>query len=273
MAPGHPMHPASTGWPTDGLAVWALIGGAAIMYARGVRLARSTAGHRRWPRTRLVAWYAGLATVGAGLTGPIATSADTDFTAHMLGHLLAGMLGPLLLVCGAPLNLALRALPTRRARTLSHILRSRPVHWLTHPLVAGAIDVGGLVALYLTGLYGYAMDHPIAHAAVHTHVVLAGYVFSYSVVGIDPGTRRSSYTMRASALLAVAAAHGMLAKYLYANPLAGVPIDVGQRAAMLMYYGGDAIDIALIALLCHQWYAATRPARRDSDRKGVTILG
>ena len=29
---------------------------------------------------------------------------------------------------------------------------------------------------------------------------------------------------------------------------------------MIMYYGGDAIDIALIVVLCHQWYVATRPA-------------
>jgi hypothetical protein len=28
---------------------------------------------------------------------------------------------------------------------------------------------------------------------------------------------------------------------------------------MLMYYGGDLIDLALIVLLCRQWYAATRP--------------
>ncbi len=26
-----------------------------------------------------------------------------------------------------------------------------------------------------------------------------------------------------------------------------------------MYYAGDAIDVALICILCYQWFKATRP--------------
>ena len=43
-------------------------------------------------------WYAGLGCAGAGLIGPVATAAHTSFAAHMAGHLLLGMIAPLLLV-------------------------------------------------------------------------------------------------------------------------------------------------------------------------------
>jgi len=55
------------------------------------------------------------------------------------------------------------------------------------------------------------------------------------------------------------AAHGMLAKYIYAYPPNGVTITQAERAGMLMYYGGDAIELILIFILCFQWYKSSRP--------------
>jgi putative membrane protein len=51
-----------------------------------------------------------------------------------------------------------------------------------------------------------------------------------------------------------AAAHGILARHLYAT---------GWGAgAMVMYYGGDVVEVTLAALLCREWLAAPRPAGR-----------
>jgi putative membrane protein len=60
------------------------------------------------------------------------------------------------------------------------------------------------------------------------------------------------------------AAHGILAKYLYGHPPAGVPAGAGRAGAELMYYGGDLIDLALIVVFCWQWYRATDPGRRSA---------
>jgi putative membrane protein len=54
-------------------------------------------------------------------------------------------------------------------------------------------------------------------------------------------------------LVLVAASHAVLAKHLYAVPPAGVPAAEAARGAMLMYYGGDVIEIALAVLLCRRW--------------------
>jgi cytochrome c oxidase assembly factor CtaG len=34
---------------------------------------------------------------------------------------------------------------------------------------------------------------------------------------------------------------------------------------MIMYFGGDAIDLAVMIVLCSQWFAATK------DRKGAQL--
>ncbi|WP_434612356.1 cytochrome c oxidase assembly protein [Arthrobacter sp. A5] len=52
-------------------------------------------------------WLAGTVAAAAAVTGPLAEDAHTEFTAHMAGHLLVGMIAPLLLVSAAPVSLAL----------------------------------------------------------------------------------------------------------------------------------------------------------------------
>ena len=117
----------------------------------------------RWPAWRTASWFAGLACASAAVAGPLADAAHHDFTAHMAGHLLLGMAAPLLLVLAAPVTLALRALPTRPARALSRLLKSRPARLLTHPVTAATLNAGGLWALYATSLYQETAHHTWPH--------------------------------------------------------------------------------------------------------------
>ena len=245
-----------TGWELlDVVVVLALLGAAAL-YLSALLLARSRS---PWPVRRTALWLLGLACVGAALVGPLTTAARQSFTAHSAAHLLLGMLGPLLLVLGAPVTLALRALPVTAARSLVRVLRTPVVRVVTHPVVAGTLDAGGLWLLYGTDLYARMHTSPLLHAAVHLHVLLAGYLFTASVVGRDPDPHRASVRVRSGVLIAFVAAHAVLAKWLYAHPPAGVdPVDA-RVGAQLMYYGGDVVDVTLVVLLLGGWYAATRP--------------
>jgi putative membrane protein len=219
----------------------------ALAYAIGLLAARRRG--RSWPAVRAACWYAGLAALTAGLAAP-----DTSFTAHMAGHLLLGMAGPLLLVLGAPGTLAFRALPIRPARRLSRFLAAWPVRVVIHPITALVLDAGGLWLLYTTRLYPAMMHSPL----IHLHVPAAGFLLTYAVAGTDPMPRRPSHAVRAVALLVFLAAHGVLAKYLYAHPPAGVPLPDAENGAELMYYGGDLADLALVVLFCWQWYDPAR---------------
>jgi putative membrane protein len=233
----------------------ALVGPALLAVALGYAAAWVASRHRgRWPVHRGVLWFGGLGSVAAGLLGPPAVAADHDFTAHAAVHLLLGMLAPLALVLAAPVTLLLRALPVAAARRVSRLAASRPVRFLTHPVPAAVLNAGGLWLLYPTALYPATHHQPALHLAVHAHLLLAGYLWTNAIVGVDPAPHRPGHLTRAVVLVLFLAAHAILAKYLYAHPPAGVPIDQGRRGAVLMYYGGDAVDLGLIVVFCRQWF-------------------
>jgi putative membrane protein len=240
-----------------------VVAGAALSYVAGVlRLrARGTG----WPLPRLSCWLVGWACVGAALAGPLAGRAHHDFTAHMATHLMTGMVAPLLLVSAAPVTLLLRVLPVARARATARVLASWPVAVVTHPVTAAVLNVGGLWVLYRTDLYTAAAGDPWLHLVVAAHVVAGGYLFVFAVLaGPDPAPHRAPAVWRAGTLIAATAAHNILAKLLYADPPAGVPVEQAQQASQLMYYGGAPAEIALIILCCRTWLGRrSRQPRRD----------
>ena len=212
---------------------------------------------KSWPRHRTVLWIGGSLSAAAAVSGPLAAAAHTSFTAHMVVHLLLGMLAPLLLALAAPITLLLRALPVYPARRVSRVLASRPARFFTEPIVAAVLSVGGLWALYLTGLYPAMQHDPVVHVVVHVHLFVGGYLFTIAIVSVDPLPHRRSYRHRAVVLILALAAHDILAKYLYAHPPAGVSASAAESGAMIMYYGGDAVDVAIMVLLCGRWYRSS----------------
>lgn len=244
------------GWLVFEIVVSTLLVVAAVTYAWALWSGR----HRSaWPVYRTVFFYAGLTCVAVSLVGPLAHAAHGSFTAHMVGHLLLGMIAPLLLVLAAPVSVLLRGLGVHRARTVTRWLRSPYIRVVTHPVVAGLLNAGGLWVLYTTALFHWMHGSVWVHALVHAHIFLAGYVFTASLVGVDPDPHRAPFKLRAGVLIAFIAAHSILAKWLYAHPPAGVDISDAQFGAQLMYYGGDAVDVLLVVLLFAGWYRATKP--------------
>ncbi len=187
----------------------------------------------------------------------------------MAGHLFVGMLGPLLLALGAPVTLLLRTLPVRRARQVSRLLRSRIAGFYIHPVTAAMLNIGGLWMLYTTGLFAAMHHHLWLHILVHAQVFAAGYLFTVSMLAIDPLSRRFSYTYRTIVFILALAGHGILSKFLYAYPPHGVPVEEARAGAMLMYYGGDAVDLAIIVLLFRGWYLSANRARQQFRREST----
>jgi putative membrane protein len=203
---------------------------------------------------RTLLFTTGVAACLVAVTGPLAQRAAADFGAHMVVHLLLGMLGPLMLVLAAPVTLALRTLPVRGARTLVRLLDTWPVRFLVHLVTAATLNLGGLWVLYTTSLYALTLSSPLVHGLVHAHVVVSGYLFASAIVGVDPDRHRRSLFVRTAVLVAFVAGHSILAKYLYAHPPTGVDAVQAELGAMVMYYGGDAVDLVLLVLLGHRWY-------------------
>lgn len=233
---------------------------ALIMYIVAVIL--STRHHKPWPLYRTVCWSFGTLLAVITVAGPTAQNSHTDFTLHMLGHLLLGMLVPLLMVLAAPMTLVLRTLSVPLARKLSWILRCSPIRLLTNPFIASFLNIGGLWLLYTTELYALMHDNTLLYLIVHFHVFAAGYLFTASIIYIDPTPHRISFLVRTFVFLIALTGHSILSKYIYAHPPYGVSIQQAEIGGMIMYYGGDIIDIFIIFILCLQWYKAARPRSR-----------
>jgi putative membrane protein len=259
---GHADVGTLVGWVGPGLALAGLAAycvGVAVLNRRG----------DRWPVARTAA------AVGAGAMLAVASAppfaASGDFRVHAGAHVLLAMLGPLLLALSCPVTLALRTMPRRGRRVTVGTMHRRAVRlWLSGPVIV-ALDVCGMYLFYLTGLFQAAHDRPWLHAAVHAHMVLAGFLLAWYVVGRDPVPGRRSTASAAAALLAAAVAHDILAKTMYAREL---PTGAGehlQAGAQLMYYGGHAVEIALAAALLAGWYAKTgRELARERRRASPT---
>ncbi|PYZ97591.1 hypothetical protein CR205_03070 [Alteribacter lacisalsi] len=229
----------------------------ALLYIWGLMV--SSGKGRSWPVWRTCFWILGCVLAFTAVAGPLADQAHHDFYVHMMTHLLLGMLAPLLMVLAAPIMLLLRALPVTAARKVSGILKWRVFHVLTDPFVASLMNMGALWVLYTTPLYSGMHESPALHVLVHAHVFIAGYVFTASMISKDPMPNRPSYFYRSVALVLALASHGILSKYLYANPPAGVPAAEAEAGGMLMFYGGDIVDGVIVFLLLRQWYHAARP--------------
>ncbi|MFT7874348.1 MULTISPECIES: cytochrome c oxidase assembly protein [Amycolatopsis] len=212
----------------------------------------------RWPPIRD-------AVFGAGVVVALAPGGST-FTAHVLQHVLVGMLAPVLIVLARPVTLLLRAVPAAARRLLKHALRAAGV--LVFPPVAAVLEVGSLWLLYRTDLFAKIGDAPW----LHLHVFLTGLLFTTAICRLDPLRHRAGLGVRAGALIGAAAAHAVLAKTLYVSPPPGVVLAVADRqaGAQLMYYGGDVVELGLALIVALQWYAARgRAQARSSRRTGV----
>ena len=250
---------------------WLVVVLAVGVVALYMAAARRSTHPSRW---RVASFICGVALAASAFLPRLASSAHVDLRAHMLQHLLLGMLAPIFIVLAEPLTLLLRSMPKRAARTLVRIMRSAPLRLVSHPVSALVLNVGAMYVLYLTPLYAAASGHAYAHAFLHLHFFAAGCLFTWSIVGLDPIARRASARLRLTVLFVAIATHSTLAKIMYAYEWprgGGHSLAEIHAAAKLMYYGGDFAELLLAIAFFAVWYQ--RADERSALTPGVALTG
>lgn len=210
----------------------------------------------KWPLYKSFCWFGGWLTAAYSVYGVLFE--QPNFIEHMIHHLVLGMLSPLLIVLSSPITLLLRSLSVAYARRITKILKSPLVCMYHHPIIASLLNIGGLWLLYRTDLYHWMHQHFILSLVIHVHLFVAGYLFTASMIAIDPSPRRYSFRYRAIVFILALAGHAMLSKWIYADPPKGVSTTEAEIGGMLMYYGGDWIDLVIIYVLWHEEYRKAR---------------
>jgi len=272
-----------TGWDVDIL--WAVAAALGLFfYLAGVLRMRSRGD--RWPIHRTVFWVLGVLMLVWVTCGPINLYQDYLFSVHMLGHMMLSMAIPLLLVSGAPITLALRAIHKRDDGTrggrewIMWAVHSPFSRIITHPFVAAGIFIGSLWAFYFTDIVRWVMYEHLGHEWMIIHFLLAGYLFTMSLVGIDPVPYRLPYPGRLITLIAIMAMHAffgiaimmqeglMVAEWFgsMARPWGPTPMEDQYIGGGIAWSVGEIPTVIVAITVAIQWSRDDTKVQRRNDR-------
>ncbi|MFE7359378.1 cytochrome c oxidase assembly protein [Streptomyces sp. NPDC057543] len=238
-----------------------------------------------WPAGRIVFFVVGVLSIALVMCTKLNDYGMVMFSVHMVQHMVISMLSPILLLLGAPVTLALRALPVAgRGRTgprelLLMLLHSRYMKIITHPVFTIPLFIASLYALYFTPLFDFLMGSKTGHIAMMVHFLAVGLVFFWPIMGVDPGPHRPGYVMRMLELFAGMPFHAFFGIALmmattpmvetYKNPPASLGIDAlsdQNWAGGIAWAFSEIPSVLVLIALVFQWYRSEQRTAKRSDR-------
>ena len=252
------------------------------LYIKGV-LTLSRRGDN-WPIGRTVAFAVAVAVTDFATSGGLGLYAHFAFSYHMIAHMLLGMVAPIGFVLSAPITLMMRALPHSRdgverglRGTLIQAIHSRYSRIITFPLVALFIFDGSLFGLYMTPLFGSLMRSHSGHLLMDIHFLLAGYLFFYVIVGVDPNPRKVPHIVRIIILFAAMSIHAFFSIALLST---STLVDGGFYSTLHRVWNTDLLadqhlggaigwamgEVPILLALVATFIQWTRADRRESVR-------
>lgn len=192
----------------------------AVVYLAGARRVGRQAPDQPWPRRRTGAFLTGVAVLGWVIMGGPAVYGQVMFSAHLVVLVTITFVVPALWAMGAPVSLALQALPPRSDDSrgpreyLLAMTGSRAGRFLARPVVTIAALALSWVVFHATGLFDLALTTQIGLVLMLVHFSALGYLFVTIFLPTDPALRQAddgrptpvpavALGLLASALLAV----------------------------------------------------------------------
>jgi putative copper resistance protein D len=250
----------------------------------------------RWPLARTVSWIAGILVLAYITNGGVNVYEKYLFSSHMIAHMALTMLVPLLLVPGAPVTLAMRAIHKRADGSrgprewILLAVHSWVARILANPIIAAALFAGSLWAFYYSPLFRWATIDHIGHEWMIIHFVVVGYLFVQSLIGIDPVPYRLPYPFRLVLLLGTMAFHAffgltimttnslLLADWFGAmgRTWGQTPLADQQTGGGIAWSLGEIPTMFLAIVVAVQWSRSdakeSKRRDRDADRTGDAEL-
>ena len=238
-----------------------------------------------WSVGRTVSFVIGVLTIALMMCTGLNDYGMVMFSVHMVQHMVISMLSPILLLLGAPVTLALRALPVagkgRKGprELLLALLHSRYMRIITHPAFTIPLFIASLYGLYFTPLFDFLMGSKTGHIAMMVHFLAVGVVFFWPIIGVDPGPHRPGYLMRMLELFAGMPFHAFFGIALmmasepmvgtFKNPPASLHIDAlsdQNYAGGIAWAFSEIPSVLVLIALLFQWYGSEQRQAKRKDR-------
>jgi cytochrome c oxidase assembly factor CtaG len=185
-----------TGWQTSTLSIVVLaldvcLAGA---YLEGVR--RLSAKGRQWSRWRTASFLGGSVVVVVAFNSGVAGYATSIFYVRAVQHVLYMNAAPILWALGAPMTLWLQASGQSLQKFLLRVLHSKTFEVLTFPALVAALSYALMLVYFLSSFYTFSEQHPVVLGVTNVVFLLAGSLYWWPVVGLDPSRWRLSFPAR-----------------------------------------------------------------------------
>jgi putative copper resistance protein D len=235
----------------------------------------------RWSVGRIAAWLSGWVVVAYALLGGLAAYDDVLFSTHAVQHMLLATVAPVFLALGAPITLALRTLPRRPRKALLWLLHTPVARVLSFPLVGFIVLTVSLYALYYSSLFQISLEHQSVHYLLHVHFLLAGCLFYWPIIGVDPLPGRLPHWARLIVLFISFPVHALLglsimstaqpfaAKYFaaVARPWGATVLSDQHTGGAIMWASGELVGAIVFIALFVQWSRADEREAIRTDRR------
>ena len=206
------------------------------------------------------------------LQSPIEPLAEHQLSIHQVQHLLLRMIGPLLVLAGAPLTPMLRGLPPWALRGIVRPVVGNPIarqayDVFTNPIVTTVMFLGVLYLWQVPFLHNLAVRNDAVHELMHTTMLLSGFLFWWLVIDPKPHRSRLHHALRVLYLGLIVIPNTLLGAgitfngniiyesyYEFPSPLGLDPLIDQQLGGMLLWVVGDMMSIITAGVVMVMWY-------------------
>ena len=223
---------------------------------------------RVWPVSRTAAFVLAEILLALGLLSGISAH-DENFGVHTIQHILIGMVAPVFFALSAPITLALQASPRPVQSGIIKVLHSPVGRIASNPVFTWAFYGVSVFGLYFTSLYAITLRNNTVHNLVHLHLIVAGCLFWWPAVAIDPLPRRFTYGARIGYLMLALPFHTILGMALDSQTTRitpSTPLSDLHMGGGLMWVAGEALGLFGTLAVLVQWLRADERAARRTDR-------
>lgn len=253
-----------------------------LLYLWAARRARARTG--TWHVGSTVAFLAAMVALALAYLGPFGSWAHSAFWAHMGQHLLVLMIAAPLIVLSSPITLTFINLGPMGRRQLVRILRSRPVEFLSNPIVGWVLFATVLLGSHTQLVMNWAIgSHDAMDFGMRPLYLAAALIYYFPLVGRDLIAYRPAPSVRVASLglmMIPETVLGMVVHFApvplyfaYVQTAAAQGFDplVDQKfAGAMMWAFAMVLDGIWMMLAALEWWRDQERATRRLERRELS---